>query len=158
MSTSLTVVDTLIQEQPPVVEAAPATRRATPAQPTDSIFATALDGDDQQVVVSTSFYDAVFSTRGGTLQSFALKNYERSDLESNVQIIDTTKLGALGMVFTSPASHSVDTRQLFFAADTNRDTLRVVDTAQQLTFEAALGEGRLNCFMPEGDQLPGGDA
>jgi YidC/Oxa1 family membrane protein insertase len=47
------------------------------------------------------------------------------------------------MIFTSPASHAVDTRQLYFTADTQRDTLRIVDTPQQLTFEARLGEGTL---------------
>ena len=81
----------------------------------------------------------MFSSRGGTLRSFTLANHERADHTSPVQLVDTTKRGSLGMIFTSPASHAVDTRQLYFTADTQRDTLRIVDTPQQLTFEARLG-------------------
>ncbi len=148
----LTVIDSLRDDQPPVVEAAPDLRRPAAPQITDSLFAGALEGDEQQVVVTTDLYEAVFSNRGGTLRSFVLRQFERSDHVSNVQIIDTTKQGALGMVFTSPASHSVDTRQIFFSADTDRDTLRIVDTAQQLMFEAPLGDGTLRkvyTFKPD---------
>ncbi len=134
-----------VAQPPPVVEAAPDVRRPSPppSQPRDSVFAGALAGSEQQVVVTNNLFEAVFSNRGGTLRSFTLKNYERADHTSPVQLADTTKLGSLGMIFTSPASHSVDTRQLYFKADTQRDTLRIVDTPQQLTFEARLGEGTL---------------
>ncbi|MDX1741896.1 MAG: membrane protein insertase YidC, partial [Rhodothermales bacterium] len=143
-----------VQQPPPVVEAAPDVRRLTPAtsQPSDSVFAGALAGPEQQIVVANDLFEAVFSTRGGTLRSFTLKNYERADHTSLVQLVDTAKSGALGMIFTSPASHSVDTRQLYFTADTQRDTLRIVDTPQQLTFEARLGEGTLRkvyTFKPQ---------
>ncbi len=137
-------IDTLAREAP-VVEAAPDIRRSSPppSQPRDSVFATALGGVERQVVVSTDLFEAVFSNRGGTLRSFMLKNYERADHTSSVQLADTSKAGSVGMIFTSPASHSVDTRQLYFVADTQRDTLRIVDTAQQLTYESRLGTGVL---------------
>jgi YidC/Oxa1 family membrane protein insertase len=148
----LGIVDTAQTEIPPVVESAPEIRRPARTVPTDSVFAGVLEGVEQQVVIATNLYQAVFSSKGGTLVSFTLNEYDRSDHLSPVQLIDTTRHGALGMVFSSPSSHTVDTRQFFFSVDTNRDTLRIVDTPQQLAYETAVGGGRIRkiyTFKPD---------
>lgn len=137
-----TAVDTT--KPPPVVEAAPERRQLGTALPaiTDSLLAVAATGEERKISVATDLYEAVFSTRGATLKSFTLKRFKSASNGHAVQIVDTLGAGALAMVFTSPASHAVDTRQIVFAAD--RDAaIDATAGEQSLVFEAKLGEGVL---------------
>ncbi len=126
------------------VDAAPDLRR--PSEPrqaaVDSSLAGALEGEARQVMVETDLYEAVYSTQGATLTSFKLKKFERSDHDAPVQMVDTTGQGAIALVFTSPASHSIDTRQLFFEADAT-ERVDATTNERSVVFEAKLGEGVL---------------
>ncbi len=137
----LTVVDSL-QQLPPEIKAAP--ERPRPAEaPVDSVLLGALDGEERLVTVETDLYSAVLSTRGATLRSFELKKYQHANHGgAPVQLVDSTKAGAVGMIFTTPASHSVDTRRLFFETN-GPERLDATDAEQQLTFEAIVGDGRI---------------
>ncbi|NNE34412.1 MAG: membrane protein insertase YidC [Rhodothermales bacterium] len=127
-----------------IVEEAPALRRpAAPLVATmDSSLVGSLDGEEEFVTVDTDLYEAVFSTRGATLKSFLLKKYERADHGAAVQLVDTAGSGSIALVFTTPASHSVDTRQLYFTA-TGPDRIDATQSERTLTFEARLGAGVL---------------
>jgi len=114
---------------------------ATPAA--DSITAAALDGTAREIVVETDRYTAVLSTQGGTLRRFTLKEYKQFNQVDPVQIVDTTAGGTLGLSFRTPTGTQVDTRSLYFSADTDADTVRVTDEPTTLTFEAPLGDGAL---------------
>ncbi len=109
----------------------------------DSVTAAALEGDERSVVVETDLYTAVFSTRGGTLKRFTLKEYLQFNQEDPVEIVDTTAGGTLALSFTTPTNRQVDTRALYFTPDTEADTIRVEDEPRSLTFEAPLGDGAL---------------
>ncbi len=129
---------------PPVVEAAPERRQLATTLPamTDSLLAAATTGAERKIAVANDLYEAVFSTRGATLTSFKLKRFENANDGRSVQIVDTLGAGALAMVFTTPASHSVDSRQLYFS--TNSDgTVDATTEERSLVFEVALGEGTL---------------
>ena len=107
----------------------------------DTSLAGAMTGEERTITVETNLYQAQFSTRGATLTSFILKDYLRYDQEEPVQLVDTTSAGALSLAFTTPASHVIDSRTLFFEAETGGDTLRVGEQPVSLTFTARVGQG-----------------
>ena len=136
------------EEQMP---AAPRTSLA-PAAIADTALAQAQQGAAQFIVVDSDLYQAKFSTKGGTLVSFELKEYYKFDQETPVQLVSEAENGALGLVFTTPQSHLVDTRSLFFAPSFSGDTLRVTEGGATLAFEAQLGAGTIRqtySFVPD---------
>ncbi len=92
------------------------------------------------IVVETDLYEATFSTRGATLTSFVLKNYNEYDRETPVQLVDTTRQGALSLVFTTPQSRNLDTRTLSFETAFAGDTLRVKPVEDRADSLRAAGE------------------
>jgi len=119
-------------------------RAAPPEAPEpDSVTAAALEGEERSIVVETDLYTAVLSTKGGTIQRFTLKEYKQFNQEDPVQIVDTTAGGTLSLSFTTPTLRQVDTRSLYFQANTEADTIRLGDEPVSLTFEASLGRGAL---------------
>lgn len=127
-----------------------------PSPPQDSLLAPARTGTARQIVVDHPLYRATFSTKGATLVSFVLKAYPRYDRLSPVEMVDTTKGGALSLAFTTPNNHLVDTRTLFFASAFSGDTLRVGNEPTTLTFETRLGSGAIRqmyTFTPETYEL-----
>jgi YidC/Oxa1 family membrane protein insertase len=107
----------------------------------DSGVAGVVEGDARLITVDTDLYQAQFSTKGGTIVSFILKEYKQFDQETPVQLIDTTANGALSLAFTTPGAHLVDTRSLFFESDFEGDTLTLTDAAGSLTFETSVSGG-----------------
>ncbi len=129
-------------DQAPTDQAAP--DQAPPDAPeADSVTAAALEGEERSIVVETDLYTAVLSTKGGTIQRFTLKEYKDFNQEDPVQIVDTTAGGTLSLSFTTPTLRQVDTRSLYFQANTEADTIRLEDEPVSLTFEASLGRGAL---------------
>lgn len=140
-----TTDSTLVSQDP--VEATPPTENLPAPVPlvvVDSTIAGAQEGEEQIITVNTDLYEAQFSTKGATLVSFILKEFKQFDQETPVQIVDTTKAGALGLFFTTPASRNVDTRTFFFDADTDQINLSEGDGPATLTFSARVGTGQIN--------------
>jgi YidC/Oxa1 family membrane protein insertase len=120
------------------------TRRAQPTAPApDSILAPALEGTERRIVVESDLYTAVLSTKGGTVERFTLEQYLQFNQTDPVQIVDTTAGGTLSLTFRTPTGKKVDTRSLYFSANTEADTIRIGDESRTLTFEAQLGGGTL---------------
>ncbi len=122
----------------PVVEAAPVVAA-------DSTIGRALEGEARIITVDTDLYEAQFSTKGATLVSFRLKEYMHFDQVTPIQIVDTTKAGALAMFFTTPASRNVDTRSFYFDANVESDAILLEegDGPTSLSFSIQVGEGRI---------------
>lgn len=119
---------------------------------TDSTLVGAQQGEARTITVETDLYTATFSTKGGTLTSFLLKEYDRFDQETPVQLVDTSAAGALSMVFTTPANHVVDTRSFYFEPSRSSDQIDASSQQAELTFTARVGEGVLRktyTFTPE---------
>ncbi len=109
----------------------------------DSTIAGGLDGEERILTVENDLYEAVFSTRGATLLSFQLKEYKQFDQVTPIQIVDTTRAGALSLAFTTPANHNVDTRAFLFDVNASADRI-VVDENDEpvaLTFTTTVGQG-----------------
>ena len=111
----------------------------------DSTIAGAQEGEERLITVETDLYEAQFSSKGATLVSFELKQYKKFDQETPIQLVDSTKSGALGMFFTTPASRNVDTRSFYFDVDTNSDliTLNEGDDSTSIRFTAQVGDGQI---------------
>ena len=120
----------------------------------DSSLAGALEGEESFVTVETEIYTARFSTKGATPVSFELKEYKKAHEDAPVQLVDTSGAGALSMLFTTPQSHVVDTRSLYFTPSFEGDTLRVGDDeTAEIAFTANLGGGTLRyVYSFEGDE------
>lgn len=145
---SLTV-DTSAVSRPDLVEEA---EPEVPSEVTDSLIAGARQGEEAFITVESELYQARLSTKGATLVSFVLKEYTQFDQQTPVQLVNRSEEGALGIVFTTPANHVVDTRALFFTPDYEDETLVVEDAPRELTFEARLGEGiirQIYTFHPD---------
>ena len=125
-------------EQPPVA--------ANPVPVADSTIAGAREGEERIITVDTDLYEAKFSTKGATLVSFILKTYNQFDQETPVQIVDTTRAGALSLFFTTPANHNVDTRSFYFETDADSDVLTLGQPGEEasLRFSTQVGQGRLH--------------
>jgi YidC/Oxa1 family membrane protein insertase len=125
-----------------------------PAVPDDALTAAARTGTERTIVVDSDLYTAQFSTKGGTLEQFTFKDYKKFDQETPVQLVDASNVerGATAILFTTPANRNVDSRDLYFSASTETDTLHVTDGSQTLTFEVQLGDGTLRqtfTFQPD---------
>ncbi len=104
-------VDTVEVAEPP--EAEPLTtppQAVLPALTGDSTMIAAQTGEERFITVETDRYQARFSTKGGTLVSFKLKDYKKFDQQTPVQLVDTMGIGAVGLEFQTPEGHNQDTR------------------------------------------------
>jgi YidC/Oxa1 family membrane protein insertase len=122
----------------------------------DSSLIAATDGEERLITVTTNVYTAVFSTRGATLHSLTLRDFTTFDRVTPVQLVDTTRGGAIGMVFTTPASHTIDTRRVFFESDFGGDRLDVMDEAASLAFDTRMGDGAIRFvyeFVPDNYEI-----
>ena len=109
----------------------------------DSTFVPGQDGDIRTIEVENNVYRAVLSTQGGTFTSFELKQYTVAGAERYVQLVDSTKGGALGLLFTSPGSRNYDTRAFIFEANTAETSIQVADAPVSLSFAAEVGGGEI---------------
>lgn len=122
----------------------------------DSTVAGAGEGEERDITVRTSFYTAVFSTRGATLISLELENYTKFGTDVAVQMVDTTMGGALGLEFMSPANRNHDTRSFLFETDFVGDELVVGEAPAELSFTTPVGRGVIHLtytFTPDSYEI-----
>ncbi len=146
-----------VQAPAEVVEpVAPAVGIAPVLAEDDSTFVGGQNGVVRSITVENDVYRAVFSTQGGTITSFELKQYKRAESEDPVQLVDSSKGGALGIEFTSPGNRNYDSRSFVFSADTNRRNIQVGDAGTNLTFSTAIGDGSISftyTFFPDSYEI-----
>ena len=116
---------------------------APPVAVADSATGALLEGEERLISVDTDLYTAVFSTKGGTLVSFRLKQYKLFDQVTPVELIDSLGAGAISLEFQSPGGRNRDTRAFFFEPSTEEDGLAVTEEATELSFVARIGEGSI---------------
>lgn len=126
-----------------IPEALPEEEEELPSLAGDTTLAAATEGEAREIVVETDLYTATFSTKGATLRSFVLKEYHQFDQETPVQMVDLSSPGAIALAFTTPQSHIVDTRSLFFETPFEGDTLHVEEAPQSLTFQTEIQGGAI---------------
>ena len=114
------------------------------AVPLDSAFAAASSGEERLITVQTDLYSAQFSTKGATLRSFALNEYDRAgETEIPVELISNPD-GALALAFTPPQGRFIDSRALYFSTPGfDRASMEVTGGPETLTFEVALPGGTI---------------
>jgi YidC/Oxa1 family membrane protein insertase len=79
-------------------------------------FAHAASGTEQWLTIETDKYTAVFSTRGGSVKRWTLKN-QRSWNQKPLQLIDWEIPSDLGLFFLTSDGKEIDTRGLFHRFD-----------------------------------------
>ncbi len=111
----------------------------------DSTIVGAQEGEERIITIDTDLYEAKFSTKGATLVSFTLKEYNQYDTVTPVQLVDTTKAGAIGLFFTTPNSRNIDTRAFYFETNAQNDVIQLQegDAPVSVIFSAHVGEGRI---------------
>jgi len=153
----LSVDSTLVEDTPEFIEQGAPEVGAVPALAADdSTFVGGLDNTVREITVETDLYSAILSTQGGTFTSFELKEYNKAESERAVQLVDTTKGGALGIAFTSPGNRNYDSRSFVFQADTERSVLNVGSSPGTLSFTAQVGEGSITLeytFLPDSYEI-----
>ena len=111
--------------------------------PVDTALAGAVEGTERFITVDSDLYTAVFSTRGATLRSLELKEYQMFDQQTPVQMVAESQTGALGLAFTTPSNHNVDSRTLYFDTAYEADTLYVREQGAGISFLTQLGGGTI---------------
>ncbi len=128
-----------------------------PAAPADSSFAAATTGTARTVTVQTDRYRAVFSTKGATLTSLRLLNYDVAGEEGVPVEMVSAEDGALALAFTPPQGQYIDSRSLFYSTPGfDGGTLEVTDAARELTFEVPVPGGTLRqtyTFTPDSYEI-----
>jgi len=122
----------------------------------DSTFVPGQGGEIRSITVENSLYKAVLSTQGGTFSSFELKEYTVAGTERQVQLVDSTKGGALGVLFTSPGNRNYDSRAFVFESSTTQESLTVGDAPVTVSFTAGVGSGRIELsytFKPDSYEI-----
>ncbi|MDA0874024.1 MAG: membrane protein insertase YidC [Bacteroidetes bacterium] len=109
----------------------------------DTTFVPSQGLPERFITVETDLYTAVLSTRGGTFSSFALKEYTIAGTDRPVQLVDSTKGGALGVLFTSPGNRNYDTRAFDFVPSTDRERIEVGDAPVSLSLRTEVGGGAI---------------
>lgn len=118
----------------------------------DTTFVPSQGAPERFITVENALYTAVLSTRGGTFSSFSLKEYTVAGTDHPVQLVDSTKGGALGVLFTSPGNRNYDTRAFDFVPSTTQDRLEVGDAPVELSFRTEVGDGAIELtytFSPD---------
>ncbi len=129
-------------------------RDEIPALPLDSTMT--ADAPRREITVVSDLFAATFSTQGGTLTSFELSEYTKFDQKTPVQLVSKNQVGALGLVFTTPSNHVIDTRALRFEPSVDRDTLHVEGAPAELSFTTRIGGGVIRytyTFQPESYEI-----
>ncbi|MDE2957202.1 MAG: membrane protein insertase YidC [Bacteroidota bacterium] len=137
--------DTDLMEQ----EASEAPRQQTPGTGLET--RQDMRHETRIIEVVTDLYTARLSDLGGTLVGFALNEYLQFDQVSQVQLVDTTLQGALGIEFQSPDGRNIDSRDLVFTTARTFDRIEATSAPEELVFETQLGTGTLALtytFMP----------
>lgn len=127
----------IVQQAPPPVGAIVALAQD------DTTFVRGQDLKPEHIRVETDLYTAVFSNKGGTLVSFELKEYHKFESEDAVNMVDTTKGGAVSVMFMSPSNRSYDSRSFFFTTDQKSDVVDATQAERSLTYQVGIGEGSL---------------
>ncbi len=125
--------ETPVPGTPAVKETAPA--QLTPSQ-TRTILSQKVAGTEKDVTVVTPLYTAVFTTKGGSLKSFKLKEY-RTTLDSNSDLIELVNVmegmqKPLGITF--PESNVDILPDSIFTADSSSLDLTQTQDNKKLTF------------------------
>lgn len=136
-------VDTIAVDPSDPDTSLPRSQLHVEATPIDTALVAAAEGTERHITVVSDLYEATFSTRGATLVSFALKEYAQFDQTTPVQLISENARGSLGLAFTTPSNHLVDSRDLYFDIGFEGDTLYVTDAPAGLSFTARLGSGEI---------------
>ncbi|MEP0547232.1 MAG: membrane protein insertase YidC [Rhodothermales bacterium] len=121
--------------------------------PLDSSFAAASQGSEELVTVSNGLYRAQFSTKGATLQSYKLVDYDVAGEQNEPVEMVSSENGALALAFTPPQGQYVDTRSLYYETPGfEGDSLVVSEEPRELVFEVAVPGGTLRqvyTFTPD---------
>ena len=135
-----------VPDESTAVQTNPVPALTAPVAVVDSTIIGANQGEERLITVENDLYKALFSTKGATLVSFELKQYTNFDQSSPVQVVDTTRHGAIAMVFTTPTNHNIDTRSFFFDTDYELDELRLEQEGQRasIQFTTPVGQGRIS--------------
>jgi YidC/Oxa1 family membrane protein insertase len=101
------------------VEAKPQEQKSTKksSNPFGEYFAARANGEDQVITIETDLYTAEISSKGGLITKWELKKFKTWD-EYPVQLVDNDKGGDYSLLFTTSDGRLVDTRDLYFDANT----------------------------------------
>ena len=102
------------------------TNTHVPQEEKRGIFAVAPSGKRELITIETDLFIAKLSTKGGSLVEFTLKDYLKWD-KVPTQLIAERK-GQLYLKFRSDYGEKIDTRDLYFAFDTEKNQSTISGT------------------------------
>ena len=103
---------------------APEPKTAEPAEPYGKYFSARAAGTERIITIETDIYTAEFSTKGGLLRKWELKQYKTWD-GAPVQLVDNAGRGDLTALLTTTDGRVINTRDLYFDASPVGSTVQL---------------------------------
>lgn len=101
-------------------------------------FGHLADGNDQTFTVETAKYEVLFSSRGGSIKRWRLKDFDTWN-DKPLQLIDWARKSDYNLVFASSDGRFVDTKDLYFRLDGYPAGGRIVlSDSSTFSFDAVL--------------------
>lgn len=101
-------------------------------------FSHLAEGKDVSFTIETELYEVVFSTQGGTIKRWTLKNFT-TWRDNPLQLIDWKRQNDYNIVFASSDGRLIDTKDLYFRFSSYPENGRVVlRDSMTYSFEAVL--------------------
>jgi uncharacterized protein len=115
--------DTSVQPPPASDQPVDTLALSKPQQQFGLWFAEAAEGDKRSIVVETEKYIAEFSTHGGSIARWTLKDFKTWDGRP-LQLIDWKRTSDFNLVFSSADGRYIDTKDLYFQIRTEEGKSR----------------------------------
>jgi YidC/Oxa1 family membrane protein insertase len=130
--------DTSVQPPPASDQPVDTLALSKPQQQFGLWFAEAAEGDKRSIVVETEKYIAEFSTHGGSIARWTLKDFKTWDGRP-LQLIDWKRTSDFNLVFSSADGRYIDTKDLYFQIRTEEGKSRyTLSGSDSLVIEAVL--------------------
>ncbi len=132
-------VQDTVQPVRPTVKAS-AADKAEP-NPFGTYFSARATGRERLITVETDEFRAVFSTRGGLIQSWEVKGY-KTWFGGPVDLVGSDTRGDFSLLFTTSDGRVVNTRDLYFDAPTGSDHIALTGNFEfELKFSLPASNG-----------------
>ena len=100
-------------------------------------FAPFATGAEKIFTIETDFFKAEFTSKGGMLKRWELKEYTTWDKKNLVQLVSDSRIGDLSLLFTTTEGKIINTSALYFSQHATFSS-KIISSGEEFTLEYIL--------------------
>jgi len=100
-------------------------------------FAPFATGAEKIFTIETDFFKAEFTSKGGMLKRWELKEYTTWDKKNLVQLVSDSRIGDLSLLFTTTEGKIINTSALYFSQNATFSS-KIISSGEEFTLEYIL--------------------